>query len=171
MNYNEIIAKAVEFATKAHDGQTRKDGKTYITHPIAVMGIARKNKTREPKKTTSDVWMEIFREELFIIEFCSIWHDLEDTIWNLKEAGAIVQFESEYLGFNSNNLPFKREILTALILLNKNSHTNYLEYILAVKTNDYAKAVKLADLEHNMSDLKEGSLKDKYRMAEYILTH
>jgi hypothetical protein len=32
-------------------------------------------------------------------------------------------------------------------------------------------AVKLADLQHNMSDLNEGSLKDKYRFAEYILNY
>ena len=32
-------------------------------------------------------------------------------------------------------------------------------------------AVKLADLRHNMSDLQEGSLKDKYRFAEYILSY
>jgi len=28
---------------------------------------------------------------------------------------------------------------------------------------------QIADLRHNMSDLKDGTLKDKYQLAEYIL--
>ena len=33
------IAKAVDFATKAHEGQKRKSGDPYIVHPLAVMQI------------------------------------------------------------------------------------------------------------------------------------
>ena len=36
------------------------------------------------------------------------------------------------------------------------------EYPLAIR-------VKLADLEHNLSDLKKGSLRDKYQLTQHIL--
>lgn len=35
----EIIKDAVEFATIAHEGQYRRSGEPYVTHPIAVAGI------------------------------------------------------------------------------------------------------------------------------------
>ena len=47
---------------------------------------------------------------------------------------------------------------------------NYFDFITSVCNYDLvAVIVKLADLEHNMSDLGEGSLKDKYRIAEDYL--
>ena len=40
---NEIIQKALEFATQAHEGQFRKCGKVpYITHPIGVANLVEK---------------------------------------------------------------------------------------------------------------------------------
>ena len=39
-NYDmERIGKALDFATAAHDGQFRKSGEPYITHPIHVAKI------------------------------------------------------------------------------------------------------------------------------------
>lgn len=38
-----MIDKAVDFATKAHQGQKRKDGTEYIFHPIAVMNAVSTN--------------------------------------------------------------------------------------------------------------------------------
>ena len=46
---------------------------------------------------------------------------------------------------------------------------SYLNYILKCKNNSIAKAVKIEDIRHNMSDLESGSLRDKYMMALYIL--
>ena len=46
---------------------------------------------------------------------------------------------------------------------------NYLDFILRAKGNEIARQVKIADIEDNMMSLKEGSLKDKYRLARYVL--
>jgi len=35
----ELIGRAYEFAAKAHEGQTRKSGEPYVTHPVAVAGV------------------------------------------------------------------------------------------------------------------------------------
>jgi (p)ppGpp synthase/HD superfamily hydrolase len=165
--YEKIIVSAIKFAAEAHKGQKRKDGKDYITHPIAVSKIGKENYEKSPPKK-SDKWLEIYEEECYIIQICALFHDFEDTKWNMVEELAIQNFELE-LGINDYILPFKRSILPAIIILNKNNYKNYFDYILSVRSNDYARAVKLADLQHNMSDLQEGSLKDKYRLAEYIL--
>lgn len=37
-----VLASAIDFATHAHEGQTRRDGITpYIVHPVQVMGLVR----------------------------------------------------------------------------------------------------------------------------------
>ena len=50
---------------------------------------------------------------------------------------------------------------------------NYFDFIMRLQETGHigAKMVKLADLRHNMSDLKEGAMKDKYRFAEYVLAY
>ena len=35
----EMLDKAVDFAVKMHEGQSRASGEPYITHPIAVAGL------------------------------------------------------------------------------------------------------------------------------------
>ena len=76
-------------------------------------------------------------EEAVII---ALLHDVvEDTEWTIED------MEKE--GFSNN-------IIDALKLLTHNDDIGYLEYVKQIKmsTNQYAKAVKLADLKHN-SDL------------------
>jgi (p)ppGpp synthase/HD superfamily hydrolase len=167
MNYELILQKAIEFATKAHEGQKRKDGKDYITHPIAVYGIVR---AWEIERQSMD-WInkDLFKLSFFISKFCALWHDLEDTKWNKREPEALDIFIKENKFEEYFDQFFKDSILSALHVLNKNNHKNYFEYILAAKCNRYAKVVKKADLIHNISDLEEGSLKDKYRLAKHIL--
>ena len=76
-------------------------------------------------------------EEAVIV---ALLHDVvEDTDWTIED------MEKE--GFSNN-------IIDALKLLTYNDKIEYLEYVKEIKmsTNQYAKAVKLADLKHN-SDL------------------
>jgi len=58
------------------------------------------------------------------------------------------------------------------MLSNKNKVMTYFDFIMKFVDRPWdwtSRIVKRADLTHNMSDLQEGSLKDKYRLAEYTL--
>lgn len=149
-----IVEFAEKIAMEAHKGQFRKDGITpYINHPIKVKEIS----TRIYKENS--IIGDLFLTDLQII---ALAHDLaEDTLIDVDKF-----IRELYNQFPKYNYSFIR---TALNLLNKNNFKNYLEYIKSVKTMNLAAIVKLADLEHNMSDLKSGSLKDKYLLAQYIL--
>ena len=63
------------------------------------------------------------------------------------------------------------ELVDAVVSLSKVDGENYKDFILRIKHNDWASAVKRADIKDNMVSLKEGSLKDKYRLALYVLSH
>lgn len=54
---------------------------------------------------------------------------------------------------------------TAIHALTKQNGENYFDYIKNLADNEIARQVKLADLKDNIRDLKEGSMKDKYRFA------
>ena len=53
--------------------------------------------------------------------------------------------------------------------LTRKKDQNYKDYILQIKEDEIATKVKIADLKHNLLDLKNGSMRDKYILAWYIL--
>ena len=67
---------------------------------------------------------------------------------------------------------FFPDIVDAVVALSRRKDENYFDFIKRVCENEIAKEVKWRDLEDNMRDLDEGSLKDKYRFAKNFLeTH
>lgn len=74
---------------------------------------------------------------------------------------------------HSNDLLMKgipRELVIAIEHLTRDDEfEDYGRYILQIRNNEIAKKVKIADLKHNLSDLKKGSMKDKYLLSLYIL--
>ena len=67
------------------------------------------------------------------------------------------------------NADIPQELVVAVGHLTRVKDENYKEFILHVKENEIATKVKIADLRHNLMGLKEGSMKDKYRLALHIL--
>lgn len=55
-------------------------------------------------------------------------------------------------------------------ILTHDKNDPYLDYILSLRHSDIATRVKLADLEDNLNGAT-GTLRDKYMMAKWILTH
>ena len=53
--------------------------------------------------------------------------------------------------------------------LTRKKDQNYKNYILGIKEDEIATEVKIADLKHNLLNLKNGNMRDKYILAFYIL--
>lgn len=154
----EIKEKVLAFATEAHKGQTRWDKKIpYITHPIAVAEIAR--------QFQDSLYLDKEHQlELYIV--CILHDVLEDCDISESEVEAFLN------SINPSNQLFSIDnVMIALRNITKieSDKGNYLGYILRVKRFYLSKLVKIADLMHNMSDLKKGSMLDKYQLAHYIL--
>ena len=153
-----LIETCKKIAIEAHKGQKRKmgadKGKDYIVHPCRVAA-------RFDGYTLTfggDHEKEIDSGEFGYWEILTAigWlHDVvEDTDVTLGDLMAL-------------GLPV--EVLYGVKGMTKVEGENYLEFVLRAKANPYAKLVKIADIEDNMQSLEEGRLKEKYRMAMYIL--
>lgn len=148
-----IKEKAIYIATKAHSGQKRKDGKDYISHPLAVA------------KIVEETLEEVGCGESEYIVAAAILHDvIEDTCWTedmIREELMSVAPKSQV------------DITISLVkVLSRDNGQSYFNFIQAIKSHKYsffAKIIKLADIEHNLSDLPEGNLRDKYLFAQYML--
>ena len=147
----DIKQKALEFATQAHEGQVRKgSGLPYITHPIAVADIALQNESFINRYSES--FKDWITEMLYV---SSILHDtLEDC---------------DNVTFGMLEESFGKPIANFINLLTRQKYESYLDSILKIKHCEVATAIKIADLTHNISDLHEGTQKDKYNLAKYIL--
>lgn len=69
---------------------------------------------------------------------------------------------------------FDNEIIEALMLMTHDSDVPYMTYVAAIKQNPIARAVKLADLQHNsdlsrLDNIDEKALKRKEKYTEAIL--
>lgn len=152
-----IIQKAIFFAQNAHQGQKRKDGKEYFTHVAAVADIVIMDWFRLIPREAQDVWNQ-YKDHVIAAAY------LHDTI----EDCGVTRQQLINEGFS---------VLTAEIVesLSRKTDETYFDFIMRIRDSGAfavgIAAVKLADLDHNMSDLKEGSLKDKYRFAQYILSY
>ena len=63
-----------------------------------------------------------------------------------------------------------KEVTDIVILLTHDPKEPYFDYIMRIKGNQIASSVKYCDLTHNISTWKsEGSLKEKWKLARYIL--
>lgn len=157
--------KALAFAEKAHQGQFRRDGKPYFTHIMAVVEKVATDWFQLIPYEAQDIW----NEHKDHVAAAAALHDcLEDT--------SVTKDQLLAEGFSAMTV----EIVDAVT--RKNGET-YFDFIMRIHNGGNAigscgafrvgmVAVKLADLAHNISDnAKEGSLLDKYRLAEYILSY
>ena len=84
--------------------------------------------------------------------------------------------DTDYTIADLERMGFSADVLEALELLTHQDDTPYMEYVAKIKDNSIAKAVKLADLEHNSDlsrleavDEKALRRREKYRQAMELL--
>lgn len=84
--------------------------------------------------------------------------------------------EDTEITFDALSKKFPREVIDALRLLTHDEEVPYFDYVKAIRSNEIAKAVKLADLQHNsnldrLETVTEKDLKrfEKYKKAYHIL--
>lgn len=142
------IEQAIEFAKTAHKGQTRWNGGDYFENHCKVVGEYVEKHIKELIPNNHSYWYEetYWREQL--IEAAYLHDVLEDTEYNLDN--------------------FRIFTVGIVKILTKPKNTSYFDYIKNIKESGLmipTRAIKIADLRCNMKDLKEGSMKDKYRFA------
>lgn len=151
------IQTAAEYAEQKHRGQKRKDGKPYFTHVEAVANIVAMDWFTLIPREAQDNWNKCKDQVVAAAYLHDVIEDCNVTKQDLLDAGISVM---------------TAEIVDAL---SKRPGENYFDFIMRIHDGGPFRAgmvaVKLADLQHNMSDLNEGSLKDKYRLSQYILSY
>lgn len=135
-----LVELALGIAEEAHKGQFRNDGVTpYLVHPVTVAEKVRVNGGFGYKE---------------ILEAIALLHDVvEDSKVSLKD-------------LVDKGVP--QVVVDSVNRLSKRPGESYLAYILNIKEDPLAKAVKVEDIMHNMVDAK-GTMKAKYELALYIL--
>lgn len=158
---DDKLLQILQFATAAHVGQVRKNTNLpYITHPIAVANIIiEKYPENSPFYPVAYIPNFTFKATAV-----ALLHDVaEDTKVSLSD----ILVELKRLNISRDD---RESIIWNVELLTKNkSNFDIIDYLTNIRKSVVATAVKLADLEHNMSDLKPGNLLDKYRLCrEYL---
>jgi (p)ppGpp synthase/HD superfamily hydrolase len=77
--------------------------------------------------------------------------------------------DTKFNEFDLLGLGVSRKIVEAVKLLTKTDGADYEVYIQAIAENDIARAVKIADIKHNLSDSPTENQKKKYGRALLIL--
>ena len=131
MKRKDIVKKALKFATKAHEGQTRKyTGEPYVNHPIAVARLV--------KKVSDDKRMEA----------AALLHDVvEDTDVTIEE---IIEEFGVFIGSLVADLTDVSKPEDGNRGIRKDIDFNHTE-----KASASAKTIKLADLIDNTSSIVE----------------
>ena len=144
---------AKQLSHKLHAGQMRKDRVTPYTVHTDYVGDNVHNFYYELPSVVSS--MDTARAVGYLhdsIEDCNI------TPQQLLECG-IYLYRDEWV------------LLVDYVVVMSRADKNIpvLDYLKRIKASKITTAVKLADLEHNLSDLGPGNLRDKYHLCKYFL--
>jgi (p)ppGpp synthase/HD superfamily hydrolase len=112
----------------------------------------------EKTKKALQLCFEVHKDQLDKSEIPYVFHPFHLAEQMKTEDTTIVALlhdvveDSSYTFEDLEKMDFGETVISALRLLTHDDDTNYIDYVRAIKNNDVARAVKLADLKHN-SDL------------------
>ena len=143
MIYTELTKKAILVAFRAHEGQTDKAGMPYVLHPVHLA----------EQMETEDTCVVALLHDV-VEDSDTTFEDLE------KEGFTDVQLEALRLLTRDESERGLSE---------EEKDRRYFEYVEKIKSNPIARAVKIADLKHNMdkSRLQTVTEKDEKRYTKY----
>ncbi len=152
-----IIKKAHDLALSIHKGQKRSNGAPCFSHLEWVAKKVDEYYLILMPMSAQAVWAK-HREHVVAASFL---HD------SMEDHPLVTESFLKENGISQLSIDIVK-------ILTRRSGESYFDYIWRIMESGPAsvgaRVIKLVDLNHNMSDLKEGSMKDKYRFAEYILT-
>lgn len=122
--------------------------------------IAREAHGDQPRKFSDDLYIvhpqRVARKMDSVDEKVVAW--LHDVIEDTKLDG---------INLLERGIP--AHLVEAVEAISKLPGEDYLEYLLRVRNNPIARAVKIADLEDNIGDHEKGTLLAKHKLAHYLL--
>jgi (p)ppGpp synthase/HD superfamily hydrolase len=173
-----IVELARKVATEAHIKDFRWDKQPYITHPETIAATLKQRLVEVLfDGVVVDVVLNAYykngyglnkQEFIQVCEALSLTHDVVEDHPKEYPMSRIIEIFRANTTIPDNMVD---AYIHGMRFITKSPNESYKDYVLRVKQNCFARLVKIFDLKHNMSDLKEGgSRKDKYDFALFILS-
>lgn len=148
----EALTKAIDYATKKHEGQKRKSGEPYITHPLQVSA------------TLIDWGMDINSV------VAGVLHDtVEDTDATLKEISSMFGKDVAFLVDGVTKVSQARAGMKNLESYLPSTTDNLTKLLIAVGQDVRVIIIKLSDRLHNMQTLQFKSEEKQKKIARETL--
>lgn len=145
------LAKAISYAASVHSDQIDKGGQPYILHPIRVM------------QRSMDVVSQVEGWDPEAVGIAAVLHDvIEDSPGDPLDV------------LHGIEATYGKTVANWIWTLTRSKGEDYLEsYIPRVKQQEVTTTIKLADLEDNLSILRQPTLKDKdlLRLQKYHIAY
>lgn len=149
---------AYQYASIIHKNDVRKGGGPYMAHIDRIINNLAQN---------------FDYDELLKLVIVAAVHD----VFEDHEDEDISEFNQNIVAsdcFGELDFSDRQEILEAIQAISKyingqKTYENYSEYVTRIANNKLAGIVKIYDLMDNLSDLKDGNLKEKYQLTLHCL--
>ena len=166
----DIYDRALAFAELHHANDYRKDGKTpYMVH---VRAVVENTKRIVKNEGVTPVPYKTLRAIMAVAALHDVMEDhreltRRDLLTALLDPDETSLTNEQITEENATII----DVLAAVLAITKRpkGEEPYDSYVRRVAGNAWARIVKRGDLEHNLTDLPPGSMRDKYELTKWVL--